>query len=50
MNYYLKIASYIVIGYFCIWIVFMVGMSLKLYFDYYGYPTINYFMKLIYNL
>jgi len=50
MNYYLKMVSYLVIGYFCLWIVFIIGMSIKLYFDYHGYPSIDSLMRLINNI
>ena len=50
MNYYLKIGGFVVLGYLCLWIIFMIVMSSKMYFDQYGYPSINSFMKMIYGL
>jgi hypothetical protein len=50
MNYYFKIGGFVILGYLCFWLLFMISMSLKLYFDKYGYPSFNSFMKLFYNL
>jgi len=50
MNNYIKLAGYGFIGYIFLWGIYMAGMSLKIYFDYHGYPSITYFMKLFYGL
>jgi len=50
MNYYLKIGGFIVLGYLCIWLLFIIGMGSKLYFEQNGYPTVDWFMKMIYGL
>ena len=50
MNYYLKMGGLAVLGYLCLWIIFMILMSSIMYFEQYGYPSINSFMKMIYGL
>ena len=50
MNYYLKIAGFVILGYLCLWLIYIIIMSLKLYFEQYGYPSIKSFMKMIYGL
>jgi hypothetical protein len=41
MNYYAKMAGFIILGYLCLWFIFIIAISTKLYIDQYGYPTIN---------
>jgi hypothetical protein len=50
MNYYLKMAGYILLGYIALWLLFTIGIATKLYVENYGYPSVTYFMKLLYGL
>jgi hypothetical protein len=50
MNYYLKMAGYVVLAYIVFWILFTIGMASKLYFEDYGYPSVTSFMKFLYGL
>ena len=42
MNYYIKIGGFMVLGYIALWLLFMICMYLKLFFDDYGYPNLNF--------
>jgi hypothetical protein len=44
-----KVGGFFIIGYVILWLIFMICMSIKLYFDVYGYPNLNYIFRLINN-
>ena len=45
MNYYLKLGGFIILGYLCIWLMFMIIALFKLYFGEYVYSYLISFSK-----
>ena len=45
MNYYIKIAGLIIIGYVVLLFLYIIFMALKMYFDDHGYPELLKFIK-----
>lgn len=45
MNHFIKIGGFIILGYIALWLLFMISMTIKLYFDNFGYPDFSFFTK-----
>jgi hypothetical protein len=50
MNYYIKICGFIILGYVALWVLFMLIMSIKLYFNLQILPNLSLLLQYINNL